>query len=699
MAKWNEYGLKSGTSAEDEVLILDSDTNTNKRTTVGDIQEFANGKVLEKENSTLNTEAKTLIGAINEVDTKNDAQDTKIEEVENKFSDYLKKTDVDSTLLVSGSPADAKVVGEQFKKSKEAIEELADKKITKFYASNQGNTHLPDSDKGKIQDMFLYGKSEQVQYKGKNLFDAKDLIGDKSVSNNGITFKYDSANDVFTISGTATQEAINAYLFGGYTNTNVIFTLSAGTYTFSTTLQTAVMYAYDGSARKTYIISSSGNTYTLDSEVGITALKPGNQVVGATVNQSFKIQIEKGSTKTDFEPYTGGIPSPNPDYPQEIKAVVNPKVVVRGKNLLKATAQTQTINGVTFTNNGDGTYTVNGTATADTLLVLCKTDIKANVNYRLVGCPSGGANAVYNMVMQDIVNWSTAFDNGSGITKSYSEDCTLRISIQIKSGVTVNNLIFKPMLSLEISDTYADYEPYTKQSAVLPYTLYAIPVSTGGNITIGNQQYVADYVDVERVKLVRMCKEIDFAKIKQASYDNSLTNTKESRYRYKELNLKVLAYSATYENGAGYVNRAFLANTTWGIDRDGIFSHGQGTQKEYVTLRIPKDKDAREYFTEIGGCKGVFQIDVSEEIDLTPEQIQAFKSLATNYPVTNIEVSSDQLDGYTVFNYPISMAEGWNYVKQQIGDTRDYIYDMDLQSAEAYVNSEYAVALTELEVM
>lgn len=48
--------------------------------------------------------------------------------------------------------------------------------------------------------------------------------------------------------------------------------------------------------------------------------------------------------------------------------------------------------------------------------------------------------------------------------------------------------------------------------------------------------------------------------------------------------------------------------------------------------------------------------------------------------------------------YPISMANGWNYVKQQIGDTRDYIYDMDIQSAEAYVNSEYAVALTELEV-
>lgn len=43
--------------------------------------------------------------------------------------------------------------------------------------------------------------------------------------------------------------------------------------------------------------------------------------------------------------------------------------------------------------------------------------------------------------------------------------------------------------------------------------------------------------------------------------------------------------------------------------------------------------------------------------------------------------------------------------KKQLNDNRDYIYDMDakaqdidIQSAEAYVNSEYAVALAELEV-
>ena len=60
----------------------------------------------------------------------------------------------------------------QIAANKEAVSQLKEdlsNKITKFYASNQGETHLADSDNGKIQDMVLYGKSEQKQYKGINL--------------------------------------------------------------------------------------------------------------------------------------------------------------------------------------------------------------------------------------------------------------------------------------------------------------------------------------------------------------------------------------------------------------------------------------------------------------------------------------------------------------------------------------------------
>ena len=46
---------------------------------------------------------------------------------------------------------------EQNKKDVTSLKEDISNKITKFYASSQGENHLADSDNGKIQDMMLYG--------------------------------------------------------------------------------------------------------------------------------------------------------------------------------------------------------------------------------------------------------------------------------------------------------------------------------------------------------------------------------------------------------------------------------------------------------------------------------------------------------------------------------------------------------------
>lgn len=163
MAKWTDYAEKEGIADNDEIIILDKETNTNKRSIVSNIVNGAVEKIGSHKFSGLNTDVKTLVGAINEVDAKNDAQDEKtsalesdiseasaknteqdekistlesranksdtknteqderLETVENELSTFLKKTDVDSTLSVSGSPADAKAVGDALKKDKEAI--------------------------------------------------------------------------------------------------------------------------------------------------------------------------------------------------------------------------------------------------------------------------------------------------------------------------------------------------------------------------------------------------------------------------------------------------------------------------------------------------------------------------------------------------------------------------------------------------
>ena len=138
----------------------------------------------------------------------------------------------------------------------------------------------------------------------------------------------------------------------------------------------------------------------------------------------------------------------------------------------------------------------------------------------------------------------------------------------------------------------------------------------------------------------------------------------------------------------------------WNVDNEGIYADSQ-----YIILRINKstcgedEQTAKDWFiNNINKLHVYARLNNSKFEPLSSDVQEKLKTLSTYYPVTNISVASEQLDGYTVFNYPISLANGWNYVKQQLNDNRDYIYDMDLQSAEAYVNSEYAVTLTELEV-
>ena len=71
------------------------------------------------------------------------------------------RTGYDGTAYPTLGTAIRKQVSELLANSKKAIAELADKKITKFYANSLGETTLNDSDKGKIQNMILYGKSLQ----------------------------------------------------------------------------------------------------------------------------------------------------------------------------------------------------------------------------------------------------------------------------------------------------------------------------------------------------------------------------------------------------------------------------------------------------------------------------------------------------------------------------------------------------------
>ena len=446
---------------------------------------------------------------------------------------------VDKGLSEEGKAADAKATGEAISN---LTEDLSNK-ITKFYASNQGETHLADSDNGKIMDMMLYGKSEQFTTIGKNLLKIKD--GTQTLR--GVTV---TANDgVVALKGTAVES--------GWAILTIDSFVLDGTYILSSNISSNVrVIVVDKSFKSILKEGESANLENAEaSKVCFTVTE------GETYDISnILIQIEKGSVATSYEPYTGGIPSPNPSYPQEIKSVVNPIVKL---------------------SNEDGTQS---------------------------------------------------------------------------------------------------------ETVTLPYTLNAIPVSSGGNVTIDGQQYIADYVDVERGKLVKRVYEYVFSG--------------ESRWNAAADGAQYLAWRVG--DNPGIIDSTYDKKCLCSCLIANILS---ATRKgeNYISTQSLDDTcrvwvSANVATSKLTGEKVFLALIVPEEISLTQEEIRAFKELAAYYPVTNVNVASEQLNGYTVFNYPVSMKNGWNYVKQQLNDNRDYIYDMDLQSTEAYVNSEYAVALTELEV-
>lgn len=435
-----------------------------------------------------------------------------------------------------------------------SLKEDLSNKITKFYASNQGETHLADSDNGKIQDMMLYGRSEQKQYSGKNLINSDEYYSKYKQSDGTYKGKASEFNKILV--------PISKYIGTQITvSCKVTVPLDTTSVLIEATINGAVTKGNRIESGKSGVIALTISPRTESDTIKITYGDGGDGIVVAS-----EFQIEKGSEVTPYEPYVGGQPSPSPNYPQRIKSVVNPTVKVTNEDESKV------------------------------------------------------------------------------------------------QSVTLNNII-----------------------------LNAIPVSSGGNVTIDGQQYIADYVDVEREKLVRM--------VGVADQDTFVT----SKWDTGSIIIYSLISNVGSENAIVTISSKFAANWSAG---DEIHHFTQPTGQTLVIV-LTKTITTVEQGEEIRakGFKFYYILITPIEIDLTTEEITAFKALATYYPTTNISVNSEQLDGYTVFNYPISMENGWNYVKKQLNDNRDYIYDMDtrtqdmdIQAAEAYVNSEYAVALTELEV-
>ena len=170
--------------------------------------------------------------------------------------------------------------------------------------------------------------------------------------------------------------------------------------------------------------------------------------------QTAKIQLEKGSTATDYEPYTNGA-SPNPDYPQEIVNISgksNVKVV--GKNLFDKNAITER------------SYVLNdGTLQTGTSYEYNTSDfipVQPNTTYYKTLSLSprtkfydANKQVLDSSTYQDI---SIGGNAGTFTTPANAYYFRFTINTNVSTGVSLDSVI------LYRGDKATDYEPYQEQS-------------------------------------------------------------------------------------------------------------------------------------------------------------------------------------------------------------------------------------------
>lgn len=326
------------------------------------------------------------------------------------------------------------------------------------------------ADNVTVKPMLELGETatEYEPYKENHVGDkTKNLIPypyhSTTTTTNGITFT-DNGDGSVTVNGTATADAYFYFLYQYALLGKEKYILSSN---YSQLQTQGILYfgIFKGS-NKLWSKRVDDSTMTLDltAEDYDTANLTIYIVKGKTFNNvTIKPQLELGETATEYEQGGYRIPISN-----------------TGENLIKypySIDMNRTTGGVTFTDNGYGVITANGTATGNPSLILNTTNLSLeNTSYVFHGCPKGGtANKTYYLQGTFYKDGTTAgtdavvYDEGTGaiINNERGQYDAIRMYIRMKSGSVCNNIVFQPMLNkYELKDNLLPYPYYSATSTV-----------------------------------------------------------------------------------------------------------------------------------------------------------------------------------------------------------------------------------------
>lgn len=484
-----------------------------------------------------------------------------------------------------------------------------------------------------LKGLRVFGKTEQKPISGNNVL--RYPYTESSVSKNGVDF-IDNGDGSVTIKGTPSSDT-----FFGITRNTIEdrWTLKAGTYTLSTNIKPdSYFFSFstlrpDGSEDSVYLNGIDTHiTFTINEDRECFMFI----VVRSGKNADFTItpMLNAGSTALPWEPYVGGIPSPNPEYPQELVSAGKDgsiDVGVYGENLLPYpyTFNTLTTGGLTYTSNEDGSITVSGTKTGTSY-------------FNLIG------SIINDYATEKIVfrkNIYTLIENGYKLSARLTDGTYI-------NGITTDNIKNKSIGALYVEATYAnntvvndvihplisyanikEWKPYKdKQSLTIPYTLCGIPItdaSLANYIDENGQMWCSDEVDLERgvyVQRVGVVKPDDWEKT------NIADGTSGHRYR---------AFVPTIKGvRTPLLSNCYVAKSVSSFGTEGDYLSIDETSSGKVVIRTTDENlgtiDKFKAFANEKNLEVYYIIETPIETPLSEEEIAAYKALKMNYPNTTI---------------------------------------------------------------
>lgn len=483
---------------------------------------------------------------------------------------------------------------------------LAEKYIVK---TKQGTPPLllDSSLKSKFLGMNIYGKSTQMSTQGNQLFDCNNY-SDTDVTGNG-DIRPSAIIPVeagkYTISRGNTSD-INIYF-----RKNINGDYGVGTQIYQNT---------------THLINleSDGNIIVYTNKDGKLSL-------------AIDIMVNKGTIALPYEPYTGGIPSPNPEYPQEIVSVGDSgsiDVKATGKNLWnkeyaidKNNWQKSVIQDYSdmiyipiFVGKGN-VVTISYANIEDGLgfyTYVCWNGI--NINNGVIYNNEVYRNPATEIVDTDyiyIMTYPDSFDN----------------FIKYMNGI----------LQIEISSVATEYQPHTEQSftVLTPNGLPGIPASFGGNYTDADgQQWICDEVDFERGKIIRNIVIRTFSGNEHIGSNGGIVNgIFRCTVNFPEVPNKAAidGLCDKFKKGAGDMERFNIGYRMLYLWIDISRLNGESS-----TLDDVKD------FLNNNPITVCTKREIPIETPLSTEEISAYKALHSNYPTTIVD-NSEQAEMSVVY--------------------------------------------------